>query len=55
MGFSYGIGYKIEVTPKFGILIDMQLFNGLTNIAADKNLEFINAGGGFNVGAVIEL
>lgn len=55
LGISYGIGYKIEVTPKFGILIDMQLFNGLTNISVDKNLEYKNSGGSFNVGAVIQL
>jgi len=55
LGFSYGIGYKIEVTPKFGILIDMQLYDGLTNIYADKNYKFTNSGGGFNVGAVLEL
>lgn len=54
LGISYGIGYKIEITPKFGILIDMQLFNGLTNISADKNLNYTNAGGGFNVGTVLE-
>lgn len=55
LGFTYGIGYKIEVTPKFGVLIDLQLYNGLTNISADKNYEFTNSGGGFNVGAVLEL
>ena len=55
LGLSYGIGYKIAITPKFGILIDMQLFNGLTNIAVDKSMQFTNAGGGFNVGGVIQL
>ncbi|MGO4820047.1 MULTISPECIES: porin family protein [unclassified Flavobacterium] len=55
LGLSYGIGYKIEVTPKFGVLIDMQLFSGLTNISADRNFDYRNSGGGFNVGAVLEL
>jgi hypothetical protein len=32
LGFTYGIGYKIGINEKFGILIDAQFFNGLTNI-----------------------
>ncbi len=55
LGLTYGIGYKIEVTPKFGILIDTQFFNGLTNISNDKNLFFTNNGSVLNLGAVIQL
>lgn len=56
-GISYGIGYKIEVNKKFGILIDAQFFSGLTDI---NNTAYIagsykNAGGGYNLGAVIQL
>lgn len=57
LGLSYGIGYKIEINKKFGILIDAQFFSGLTDI---NNTTYIpgsyrNAGGGYNLGAVIEL
>ena len=55
LGFTYGIGYKIEITPKFGILIDSQFFDGLTNISVDKNFNFTNHGYSFNVGGVIQL
>jgi long-subunit fatty acid transport protein len=33
IGFTYGIGYKIEINKKFGILLDVQFFDGLTNTA----------------------
>lgn len=55
LGFTYGIGYKIEITPKFGVLIDSQFFDGLTNISVDKNFNFTNHGYSFNVGGVIQL
>lgn len=54
LGLTFGIGYKIEVTEKFGILLDYQAFSGLTNINnASGNIR--NSGGSFNVGGVIEL
>lgn len=55
LGFSYGIGYKIEVTKKFGILIDFQGFNGLTNINKVTSDDIKNLGGSFNIGGVIQL
>lgn len=55
LGASYGIGYKIEVTKKFGILLDAQFFSGLTEIGNVSEKSFKNAGGGYNIGAVIEL
>ena len=52
---TYGIGYKIEVTKKFGILLDYQFFAGLTNTNRATVEEVRNVGFSFNVGGVIEL
>lgn len=54
LGLTYGIGYKIEITKKFGILLDAQWFNGLTNIS-NTGANFTNSGSSYNVGGVIEL
>lgn len=54
LGLTFGIGYKIEVSDKFSILIDYQGFAGLTN--ANKKMEDVqdltNNGSNFNVGGV---
>lgn len=55
LGFTYGIGYKIEVNKKFGILLDWQGFAGLTNINKANSSNIKNSGSSFNVGGVIEL
>lgn len=55
LGFTYGIGYKIEFTEKFGLLIDAQFFNGLTNINKATNDRILNNGYSFNLGGVIQL
>lgn len=55
LGLTFGIGYKIEVTQKFGILLDYQVFSGLTNINNASSNNIRNSGGSFNVGGVIEL
>ncbi|WP_304198426.1 porin family protein [Flavobacterium alvei] len=55
LGFTYGIGYKIEITKTFGILLDYQGFSGLTNINEISGIDYRNSGGSFNVGGVIEL
>jgi len=55
LGFSYGIGYKIEITEKFVLLIDAQFFNGLTNINKATDERILNAGYSFNLGGVIQL
>ena len=55
LGFTYGIGYKIEINKKFGILIDTQFFNGLTNINKATEIRILNAGYSFNLGGVIQL
>jgi hypothetical protein len=55
LGFTYGIGYKIEVNEKFGILLDWQGFAGLTNINKANSSDIKNSGSSFNVGGVFEL
>ncbi|UFH36243.1 porin family protein [Flavobacterium acetivorans] len=55
LGFTFGIGYKIGITEKFGILIDAQWFNGLTNINKTNSSEITNGGYSFNLGGVIQL
>ncbi|HSD09157.1 porin family protein [Flavobacterium sp.] len=55
LGLSFGIGYKIEINQKFGILIDYQVFSGLTNISNVAGFDSRNAGDSINIGAVIEL
>lgn len=53
IGLNVGIGYKIEVSPSFSILIDYQSMTGLTEVA--KEFSFKNNYGSFNLGAVIKL
>lgn len=55
LGFTYGIGYKIEINKKFGVLIESQWFNGLTNINKATQERIINGGFSFNLGGVIQL
>lgn len=55
LGFTFGIGYKIEVNQKFGILLDYQYFAGLTNINNMNDSNITNFGGSFNLGGVIQL
>jgi hypothetical protein len=57
LGLNYGIGYKIEINKNFGILLDAQLFSGLTDLNNTTNLpgSYKNAGGSYNLGAVIQL
>lgn len=56
VAFSYGIGYKIEVSETFGILIDLQGLIGITNNLEDEvGIKRNNTGGSINVGGVILL
>lgn len=55
LGLTFGIGYKIEITERFGILIDAQFFEGLTNINNASSERFTNSGNSFNLGGVIQL
>lgn len=55
VGFNIGIGYKIEVSPKFSVLIDYQGLAGLTDVSKDSDVSFKNNYGSFNVGGVFKL
>lgn len=55
LGLSYGIGYKLEINQRFGILFDAQFFNGLTKINASGDGRYINSGYGLNLGGVFQL
>lgn len=55
LGLNFGIGYKIEISEKFSILIDYQGMAGLTEIAKDSDYTLKNVYDSFNVGAVIKL
>ncbi len=55
LGMTFGIGYKIEVTERFGILIDAQFFEGLTNFNNASPERFTNSGSSMNLGGVIQL
>lgn len=55
LGLTYGIGYKFEITKKFGVLIDTQFFKGLTNVSKTPNFNYTNSGYSFNLGGVIQL
>lgn len=51
LALSYGIGYKIEITDTFSILVDYQGLYGMTNINSEGGENF-NYGDSFNAGAV---
>lgn len=55
IGLNVGIGYKIEVSEKFSILIDYQGFSGFTDIIKDSQFSTSNAFSAFNIGGVIKL
>jgi hypothetical protein len=55
LGMTFGLGYKIEITKKCGILLDGQWFNGLTNIAKSGPYIFKNSGFTYNIGGVFQL
>ena len=56
LAFSYGVGYKIEVSDRFGILIDLQGIVGITNNLVDElKLKRRNVGASINVGGVFAL
>ncbi|AOW08761.1 porin family protein [Flavobacterium gilvum] len=55
LGLTFGIGYKIEITQKFGILVDFQGFAGMTNINKSTPKQIANSGSSFNIGGVFDL
>ena len=53
LAFSFGIGYKLEITKSFSLLIDYQRLFGLTNIVKETELSGIrNNADSINLGAV---
>ncbi len=53
LAISYGIGYKIEISENFSILIDGQGLVGVTNILEEADgFTRLNAGSSINVGGV---
>jgi long-subunit fatty acid transport protein len=54
LGVSYGIGYKIEVSDKFSVMIESQNFYGLTDThnLSGFNYKNTNVGGNIAVGGV---
>ena len=54
-GFNYGIGYKIEVSEKFSVLLDYQAMAGLSDITKASSTDLKNVYGAFNVGGVFKL
>lgn len=55
LGLNYGIGYKIEISEKFSILIDYQGMTGLTEVPKESNFTLKNMHSSFNLGGVIKL
>lgn len=56
LGFSYGIGYKLEISQNFSLLIDYQGVVGLTNIVDESDVSSTtNTGSSINLGAVFVL
>jgi hypothetical protein len=52
MGLTYGIGYKIEISDDFSLLVDTQGFSGLTNIQSSGTARRVNANSTINIGGV---
>ena len=55
IALNVGIGYRIEVSDNFSILLDYQSQSGLTNIAKASGVNLRNTTGSFNIGGVILL
>ncbi|WP_272149332.1 porin family protein [Tenacibaculum aiptasiae] len=57
LGFSYGIGYKLEISDNFSLMFDAQGNVGITNIndISSSNVKQMNAISSFNIGGVFKL
>jgi len=54
LAFSSGIGYKLQITKSFSLLIDYQRVFGLTNILKNKEFSSLrNNADSINLGAVL--
>jgi len=54
-GLNFGIGYKIEISKEFSVLIDYQSLTGLSDVSKTSSTTIKNSYGVFNFGAVIKL
>lgn len=55
LGLNLGIGYKLEVSEKFSVLFDYQLFSSFTDTFKNSDPVFsgiTNVGSNFNIGGV---
>lgn len=55
LGLNAGLGYKIEISNKFSILVDYQGMSALTSAGQTSFATIKNAYGSLNVGAVFKL
>lgn len=55
LGFSYGVGYKLEITENFGFLFDVQAFAGLSNYRSTTGSDEQNVAASWSIGAVLKL
>lgn len=55
IGLSFGIGYKIFLNKRTGLLIDYQAFSGMTDITKNPRFDVRNIGGSLNLGCVVRL
>ena len=54
-GLQVGIGYKLQLTDKFSILLDYQSMSGLSKVSKNSQNELKNSYGSFDLGAVFKL
>ena len=55
LGLNYGIGYKIEVSKQFSVMLDLQSMSGLSDVNTDGPFYVRNAYSSFNIGGVFKL
>lgn len=55
LGLQVGIGYKLQLSEKFSILLDYQSMSGLSKVSKDSQNSLKNTYGSFDIGAVIKL
>ena len=54
-GLQVGIGYKLQLTDRFSILLDYQSMSGLSKVSKDSQNQIKNSYGSFDLGAVFKL
>lgn len=55
IGLSFGIGYKIFLNKRTGLLIDYQAFSGMTDVSKNPMFDVRNVAGSLNLGCVVRL